>query len=99
VSAVPELTPELVARVLNMLASGLAAGYAVPCGTGAGARGGGGHAQTETRVGRGDAAPLPDAAGRDGGQEDLEGGGAGAGVSRKTWHAWQRRGWRRCWRA
>jgi len=79
VSAVPELTPELVARVLNMLASGLAAGYAVPCGTGAGARGGGGHAQTETRVGRGDAAPLPDAAGRDGGQEDLEGGGAGAG--------------------
>jgi len=74
----PELTPELVARVLNMLASGLAAGYAVPCGAGAGARGGG-HAQNQTCVGRGDAAPLPDAAGRDGGQENLEGGGAGAG--------------------
>ena len=79
VSAAPELTPELVARVLNMLASGLAAGYAVPCGAGAGARGGGGHAQTQTCVGRGDAAPLPDAAGRDGRQEELEGGGGVAG--------------------
>ena len=79
VSAAPELTPELVARVLNMLASGLAAGYAVPCGAGAGARGGGGHAQNQTCVGRGDAAPLPDAAGRDGRQEELEGGGGVAG--------------------
>lgn len=74
VTAAPELTPELVARVLNLLASGLAAGYALPCEAGAGARGGK-HAQTETRVGRGDAAPLAGAAGRDGGQEDLEGGG------------------------
>lgn len=77
VTASPELTPELVARVLNLLASGLAAGYAVPHGTGAEARGGG-HAQTETRVGRGDAAPLADAAGRDGRQEELEGGGGDA---------------------
>jgi transposase InsO family protein len=82
VSAAPELTPELVARVLNLLASGLAAGYAVPCAAGAGERGGGGHAQTGTRVGRADAAARPDAAGRDGGQEDLEGGGAvAAGVA------------------
>jgi transposase InsO family protein len=79
VRAEPELTPELVARVLNLLASGLAAGYAVPCEAGAGARGGVGHAQTETGVGRGDAAPRPDAAGRDGGQENRERGGAGAG--------------------
>ena len=77
VTAAPELTPELVARVLNLLASGLAAGYAVPHGAGAEARGGG-HAQTETRVGRGDAAPLADAAGRDGRQEELEGGGGDA---------------------
>lgn len=77
VTAAPELTPELVARVLNLLASGLAAGYAVPHGAGAEARGGG-HAQNETRVGRGDAAPLAGAAGSDGGQEDLEGGGGGA---------------------
>jgi len=79
VKAEPELTPELVARVLNMLASGLAPGYGMPCEAGVAARGGGGHAQTQTCVGRGDAAPLPAAAGRDGGQEDGEGGGAGAG--------------------
>lgn len=78
VTASPELTPELVARVLNLLASGLAAGYGMPHGTGAEARGGGGHAQDQTCVGRGDAAPLPDAAGRDGGQENLEGGGGDA---------------------
>ena len=78
VSAAPELTPELVARVLNMLASGLASGYGMPCDAGVAARGGG-HAKTQTCVGRGDAAPHPDAAGRDGGQENLEGGGAGAG--------------------
>lgn len=79
VSAAPELTPELVARVPNMLASGLAAGYGMPCGAGVAARGGGGHAQNQTCVGRGDAAPLADAAGRDGGQENLEGGGGVAG--------------------
>ena len=79
VRAEPELTPELVARVLNMLASGLAAGYGMPCDAGVAARGGGGHAQAQTCVGRGDAAPLADAAGRDGRQEDLEGGGGVAG--------------------
>lgn len=73
-----ELTPELVARVLNLLASGLASGYGMPCDAGVVAPGGG-YEKTKKYVGCADAAPNPDVNGRDSGQDNLEGGGTGAG--------------------
>ena len=78
VNASIELTPELVARVLNMLASGLASGYGMPCDAGVVAPGGG-YEKTPKYVGCADAAPNSGSNGRDSGQDNLEGGGTGAG--------------------
>ncbi len=74
----PELTPELVARVLSLLASGRPTGYGRPCHADS-ANPGGRHAGTPSAPGCTGPAPCATASGRAGGPENGPAGGGRAG--------------------